>query len=113
MNTLESAKSKYPDNREINEAYGSILMQTGRKDEAREILTGTGSNGDTGAAGLIALIDDAIEMEDWGAAATYAEKLSSSSRTFNSGKAVWRAWFTQGEMDKALDAAWEIILGFP
>jgi len=90
MNTLERGRKKYPDNKSIEEAYGAVLMFTGHRDEAREILTGDGSSTDTGSEGLLVLIDDAIEMEDWNAAAEYAKRLQADDNSLRAGQAVWK-----------------------
>ena len=113
LNTLEKAVIKYPDNKEIEEAYGAILMLTGRKDEAREILTGEGSTGNTGSEGLIVLIDDAIEMEDWKAAAEYAQRLLSEDNSLKAGLAVWKAWYAQSNYVKALEISGALFENYP
>ncbi len=103
LNTLEHARKKYPENKEIEEAYGAVLMLTGRKDEAREILTGEDGNRDTGIEGLIVLIDDAIELKDWNAASEYAERLLQAYDSLDAGLAAWKAWYSQKNYQKALE----------
>ena len=113
LNTLEEARAKYPDEKEIEEAYGAVLMLTGRKDEAREILTGEGSSENTGSEGLIVLIDDAIDIEDWNAASDYAQKLSATDKSLKAGIAVWKAWYAQGDYRKAETAAADLYERYP
>jgi len=102
LNTIEKGRAAYPDNKVLEEAYGAILMLAGRKDEAREILTGDNGTGGTGLEGLIVLIEDAIETEDWNAAAEYAQRLDKENISLKAGLAVWKAWYFQQDYQQAL-----------
>ncbi|HAK47329.1 MAG TPA: hypothetical protein DCO79_15595, partial [Spirochaeta sp.] len=113
LNTLEKGRKKYPDNKEIEEAFGAILMVTGRRDEAREILTGDGGTEDTGAQGLIVLIEDAIEMQDWKAAEEYAGRLSEADDSLKSGAAIWQVWYRQDDFAAALVVAESLYEKYP
>lgn len=105
LNTLEKGREAYPDNKELEEAYGAVLMLAGRKDEAREILTGGNGTGNTGSDGLIVLIEDAIETEDWNAAVEYAQRLEAEDNSLRAGIAIWKAWYFQDDYENALTAA--------
>ncbi len=113
LNTLEQARKKYAGDKSIEEAYGAVLMLTGRKDEAREILTGEGRSDDAGVEGLIVLIDDAIEMEDWNAASEYATRLIEADGSLKAGLAAWKAWYAQSNYEKALSIAGGLYERFP
>lgn len=113
LNTLERGRETFPDNKDIEEAYGAVLMLAGRRDEAREILTGGNGTGGTGFEGLIVLIEDAIETEDWKAAAEYAQRLEAEDNSLKAGKAVWKAWYTQDNLEKALLSAESLYKLYP
>ena len=113
LNTLEKARLKFPDSKAVEEAYGAILMLTGRKDEAREILTGSGEGAETGSEGLIVLIDDAIEMGDWPAAEEYAGRLAEADDSLSAGASVWKVYFLQEKYSEALSAAGGVYGSYP
>ncbi|MBI9108131.1 MAG: tetratricopeptide repeat protein [Spirochaetales bacterium] len=113
LNTLEKGRSVYPDNKELKEAYGAVLMLAGRRDEAREILAGGNGTRETGLEGLIVLIEDAIETADWKAAAEYAQRLAEESGSLKAGIAVWKAWYYQEDYQKALSAAAKLFKDYP
>lgn len=113
LNTLEEARKIYPDSKDIQEAYGAVLILSGRKDEGREILSGENGESSSGSEALIVLIDDAIEIEDWNAAAEYAGKLAASDSSLKAGLAVWKAWFEQKDYQKALETASDLYARFP
>ena len=113
LNTLEKARNKYPDDKRIAEAYGAVLIASGRQDEGREILTGDGSTDNTGAGGLIALIGDAIEMKDWSAAEDYALSLREADDSLKAGTVIWRVWYLQDDFAEALSIAENLYEKYP
>ena len=113
LNTLEKGRIKYPDDKNISEAYGAVLIASGRQDEGREILTGGENSGDTGAEGLIALIGDAIAMQDWNAAEEYAGRLKEADESLSAGTAIWRVWYLQDNFAEALGVAESLYERYP
>ncbi|MDC7124915.1 MAG: tetratricopeptide repeat protein [Spirochaetales bacterium] len=113
LKTLEKGHQKYPSNKQIEQAYGAVLMLTGRKDEGREILTGEDSVQTSDSENLIVLIDDAVETKDWEAASEYADKLSSEDMSLKAGLKTWSVWRSQGENEKALDIAADLYKKYP
>ena len=113
LNTLEKGRAEFPDDPVLGEAYGAVLMLAGRRDEAREILTGESAPENTGADALIVLIGDAIESEDWEAAAEYAGRISDEDFSLKAGIAVWRVWYLQSDYEKALGAAERLYAAYP
>ncbi|MDC7225616.1 MAG: tetratricopeptide repeat protein [Spirochaetales bacterium] len=113
LNTLEEARSNHPGSKRIEEAYGAVLMLSGRREEAREILTGEGGAERTGSEGLIVLIEDAVEMEDWKAAEEYASRLMDSDSSLKAGITSWQVWYLQEDFTAALGIAESLYENYP
>ena len=113
MNTLEKGRKKYPANKSIEEAYGAVLMLTGRREEGREILAGTGGTENTGTEGLIVLINDAVEMQDWKAADEYAGRLAAADKSLRAGLTIWNAWYSRNDLEAALETAAGLYERYP
>ena len=76
-------------------------------------MTGNGGAEKTGTEGLLVLIDDAIEMQDWNAASEYAQKLSAEDTSLKAGLAVWKVSYLQQKYEDALKVSEKLYSDFP
>lgn len=113
IKTLEEGQRKYPDNKLIEQAYGTVLMQAGRKEEARNILINSGDNEGNNTEGLIALIDDAIASNDRETALYFSDKLALEASSLAALLKSWSVSFEYGEYEKALATATQLFKQFP
>jgi tetratricopeptide (TPR) repeat protein len=94
VEVLAAGLKQFPGNKEISDAYGKLLIETGRAGEGGKYLSQAASHSPHGTDSLELLVTDAIHAKKWKAAAGYVSRLlelKSDEQTLQQAYVIYRA----------------------